>query len=226
MLELPDWPEMNRNSNRPAKVRRPRQNFRKSQSAARRSVTTALTPVQFESNIRTHHRYRFVATAGATVSITDTALLGAAGTMCTTVNAFVQSFFQSVRIKRVDVWSAPSAQGANSTCSVEWFGFGNSPNIENSDTSLSVAKNAHVSCKPPANSLAAFWQKATGTNLFTLTFGTNAIVDVILDLIQSDEETVPTAIVVATGVVGHVYYLALDNATGHNLVPVSLNTTF
>ncbi len=217
---------MNKNLFQSAKVRGPRQNPRKQQKSTRRSAATDLSPIQFESNVRSHHRYRFVATAGATVSITDTALLGAAGTMCTTANAFVQSFFQSVKIKRIEIWGAPSAQGAASTVSVEWFGFGNSPNVEFSDTTLSVTKNAHVSCTPPAMSLASFWQKATGTNLFTLVVGTNSIVDIVLDTILSDEETVPTAIAVATGVVGHVYYLALDNATGHNLVPVSLNTTF
>lgn len=206
------------------KVGRTIKTSRKPQGPARRSVADG--PTQFSSNVRLTHKYRFIATAGATVSITDTGLLAAAGTMCTTTNAFVQSFFQSVKIKSVKIWSAPSAQGSNTTCSVEWFGFGNSPNLEFSDTTLSVMKNAFVSCVPPVNSLASFWQKATGTNLFTLVFGANAIIEIDLELILSDEETVPTAIVVATGVVGHIYYLALDNATGHNLVPVSLNTTF
>lgn len=217
---------MNQMNQRSAKVRGPRQNPRKQRRPAGSSAATSLNPVQFESNVRSHHRYRFTATSAGTYVITDTALLGASGTMCTTVNAFVQSFFQSVKIQKIEVWGAPAAQGSNSTVSVEWFGFGNSPNIEFSDTTLSVTKNAHVSCRPPAQSLASFWQKATGTNLFTIVCGANAIIDIVLDTILSDEETVPTAIVVATGVVGHVYYLSLDNATGHVLTPVSLNTTF
>jgi len=132
---------------------------------------------------------------------------------------------QSFKIKRIEIWSAPASQGSNATCSVEWFGFGNSPNIEESDTTLSVTKNAYISCSPPKTSLAAFWQKATGTALFKLVCPVGSIIDLIVDTILTDDEAVTSASVV-TGVLGTVYYLYLDNVTGTlSLQPVSLVST-
>jgi len=214
----------NRNQ-KAAKGRGPRQNPRKPNGATRRS--SAMAPVQFESNVRSHHRYRFTATAAATTTFTDSSVVACLGSVCTATNSTVVSVFRSFRIKRIEVWSAPASQGANSTCSVEWFGFGNSPNIEFSDTTLSVSKNAHISCTPPANSLAAFWQKATGVGLFILTVPAGSIVDMIVDTILNDEDGANQVVAVATGTLGNSYYLALDQQLGtHNFVPISLNTTF
>jgi len=205
----------------------PRQNLRNQLGQTRRSAGN-LSPVQFESNVRSHHRYRFTATAGVVGKvITDTSVVGSLGGVVTVLNTAVVAIFQSFRIKRLEMWSAPSAQGSNATCSVEWFGFGNSPNTEFSDTTLSTAKNAVVSCKPPANALASFWQKATGTPLFILTCPAGTIVDLILDTILSDDEGAGTVVTIASGSLGALVYLALDQVTGtHNFVPVSLVTTF
>jgi hypothetical protein len=185
-----------------------------------------MNPPQLNTNVRVSHKYRFTATAAQNGAITDSQLLGVCGGLCTVVNSVVTLMAESAKIRKVEVWSAPSAQGSNSTCSVDWVGYQNSPNIEESDTTLSVAKNAHVVCSPPKSSLAAFWQKATGTALFTLVCPANSIVDITLDYILSDQEATLTSVAVATGVLGHIYYLALDGTTTHNLVPVSLNTTF
>lgn len=221
---------MSSRSNRLGANSRPSKRGRKLQRPARRSAAIGLqNPPQFESNVRSRHKYRFTMTAAASTTFTDSSFNNCLGGVCTVVNTTVTSFVQSFIIKRIDLWAAPAAQGNNATCSVEWFGFGNSPNIEHSDTTLSVARNAHVSSVPPAQSLAAFWQKPTGTNLCIISGGAGTIVDVTLDLMLTDDEqtAVNRQVAVATGVLGTVYYLALDQVLGtHNFVPVSMVTTF
>jgi hypothetical protein len=207
---------------------RPLRNNKKSRNGNRRSTNqSGFSPPQFESNVRSHHRFRFVASAAeSNFAITDTSVLGAMGSMGTATNSAVTVLFRSFKIKRLEMWSAPPSQGTSATCSVEWFGFGNSPSVEHSDTTLSTAKNAHISAKPPSQSLAAFWQKSTSTNLFVLNFTAGTIIDLIVDLILNDDEAAAQTVAVATAVVGTVYYLALDQALGsHILVPVSLTTT-
>jgi hypothetical protein len=134
-------------------------------------------------------------------------------------------FTESFRIRRIEVWAAPASQGANSTVSLDWVGFNNSPNIEASDTTLSVTKNAHIVTTPPQNSLCHFWQKNTGTALFKLVCPINSIVDLTVDQVLSDQEVALETEGVATATLGLIYYLALDGPATNVLVPVSLNTT-
>jgi hypothetical protein len=200
----------------------PRQNPRKQQGSARRSAATG--PQQFESNVRFHHRFRYIAQGAVSENITDTQCVSTMGGVCTVNNTLITCWTQSFKVKRIEIWSAPASQGSTATCSVEWFGFGNSPNIEESDTSLSVSKNAYINSAPPPTSLAAFWQKATGTNLFKLTCPIGSIIDIVFDAILSDDEAVTTASV-AAGIVGTIYYLYLDNGGSDLIKPVSLVTT-
>jgi hypothetical protein len=180
---------------------------------------------QFQSNVRLRHRYRFTSTSGTATSITPTSLLCAAGTICTDTNVLVVSAFQSVKVRRVEIWSPPAAQGDSVTCSVEWTGFQNSPNVEHSDTSVSVAVPAHVSCSPPRNSLASFWQVASTTGLFVITAPTGSVIDVVLDLVMSDDESPAANAAVTTATINLSYYLSLDPNSTHRFVPVSLITT-
>jgi hypothetical protein len=183
-------------------------------------------PMQFESNVRIHHRFRYVAQGAlATVGITDTNCVSSQGAICTVAALTVTPWVLSTRIKRVDMWAAPAAQGQSATCSIEWFGFNNSPNIQESDTTLSVGKNAYLSSSPPDTSLASFWQKATGTQLFSLTCPSGTIIDIIYDSIIGDDETSDDINVAGAVVLGEIYYLALDHNNGDMLKPVSLTTT-
>jgi hypothetical protein len=201
-------------------------NPRRPQGPTRRNGK--LNPSQFESNVKGTHRFRFAATAAVTQkSITDSSVIGALGGFCTIVNNQVSCWVNSFRIKKIEVWGAPQTLGSPSTVSVEWFGFGNSPNLEISDTTLSVSQNAHVVTRPPPNALCHFWQKQTNTALFNLSCTANSIIDITVDYVLVDQDTAALAIAVAAGVVGTPYYLALDQQTGtHNFVPVSLATTF
>jgi len=183
-------------------------------------------PPSISSNIQMSHRYRFTSTSATPTNITVIGLLGAAGTMCTVANSLTSTLFESVRVKRVAMWSPPAAQGSSVTCSIEWFGGVNSNNKEVSDTSVSVATPAHVTSSPPQQSIASFWNKPQVLNLFLLTAPVGTIIDVDLDLIFSDDETTPQTYAVAAATLGTVYYLALDNVATHIYVPVSLTTTF
>jgi len=184
-----------------------------------------MTPPMISSNVRLSHRFRFVSTSGTATAITPTSLLGAAGTVGVIINSFVACINESVKLRSVEIWSPPAAQGGNATCSVDWVGFNNSPNVEVSDTTVSVAQPAHVRTAPPAQSLAAFWQVAGSGTLCTITAPTGSIIDVNLDLILSDDESALTTIAVTTDAVSVMYYLSLDPNATHRFTPVSLTTT-
>jgi hypothetical protein len=204
-------------------VRRARQN----KSSGMQSRAARMAPQQISSNIVLRHTYRFVSTSGLGTALTPTSLLCAAGTMGVVVNTQVNSFFASVRIRRIVIYTPPASQGSNATCSVDWVGFNNSPNIEQSDTTVSVAQPAIVSTSPPASSLASFWQVAGTATLCTLTAPTGSIIDVSLDLILTDDDAGTLAnSTVATAALGIVYYLSLDPNATHRYTPVSLTTTF
>lgn len=183
-------------------------------------------PSQVESNVRVKHQYRFLATNAFNGSITDTSVIMSLGGIVTATNTTLTGWAAAYKIKSVEVFAAPPAQGQSATVSVEWFGFQNSPNLEYSDTSVSTAKNAHIRSAPPKESLCAFWQKYTGTNLFKIICPANSIVTLNVDYLLSDGDAAPAQLAIASGALGNIFYLALDNATGHDLVPIAMTTTF
>jgi len=185
-------------------------------------------PPMFRSNLIFSHKFRFSASAAFSAGISAPDVIACCGGIATTVAA-ITCWANSVRLKRIAVWAAPSTLGASATVSVNWIGNQNTPNTEVSDTSLSTAQNAHVSCVPPANSIASFWMNTASADLlFTLVVPQGGIVDLDLEIVLADQNSPPDVVVVATAVIGRTYYLALDQATAgtHVLVPVSLATTF
>jgi hypothetical protein len=182
-------------------------------------------PPQFNSNVEVVHRYRFLSTSGTSTAITSQSLLLAAGSVCYAANANVVSFFGSVKVQSVSVWSPPASQGSASTCSVDWEGLANSPNREVSDSSVSVATPARIVSAPPPMSLASFWQTQSATTLFTLTAPVGSIIDVKLSLIAQDDDVASAATAVTTGTLAAVYYLSLDPNATHRYTPISLTTT-
>jgi hypothetical protein len=186
-----------------------------------------LNPPMLSSNVRTTHKFRFIANAAFSDTITSKCCFGAAGGIGTVTNSTVSFCYESMRLLKVEAWSPPATQGASSTISVEWLST-NSPSIEVSDTTVSVSQNAHISTRPPVGSLASFWQQIDTTfALFTLVCPINTVIDVTMELIQLDRSTVAASqTTVATVVLGTMYFLALDRNRGTNiLIPVSLNTT-
>jgi len=185
-------------------------------------------PPQIRSNPQLRHKYRFAVGSAGTYIITNSDVLLACGVICTTANSVVTGIFSSFRIRSIEVWGGfvgSSTSNAPTTVAVNWNG---APifvaNAEVSDTSVSSAYPAHIVARPPKNTNASFWQTASSNSLFDLVVPTNAMIDLEVDLIMSDNQDAVTG-TVTTGTLGTEYFLALDGAASNDLVPVSLNTT-
>jgi hypothetical protein len=185
-------------------------------------------PGQFKANVELNHAFRFYSTNGGLIAVTPTSILGAAGTMCTVGNTTVVTYANSFRINRIRIWGGAQVPATTvpTTVAVDWTGLGNSPSREVSDTTVSNAFPAFIDTSPPPNSLAAFWQTASSTTIFTLKCPVQSVVEVHLTLILADgnPDSEGTAITVATGTQGSTYWLALDST--HIYPPISLVTTF
>jgi hypothetical protein len=154
-------------------------------------------------------------------------MLCASGTVGIIAATLVASPFYSVKVNYVEMWAPPASQGASSTVSINWES-PNAPNVEISDTTVSVAVPAHLKCKPPSHSLAAFWQNVGSGTIFSLVAPVGTIIDVSLSLVMFDEDdgsTTPATSAVATATLGLVYYLSLDPNATHRYAPVALTTT-
>jgi hypothetical protein len=200
--------------------RRARQNKRSGSSQSR--------PTQIASNIMLSHRFRFTSSSATPTSISTASLLCAAGTVAIDVMAnTLSSFYESVRVRQVSIYAPAAAQGTFATCSVEWVSTNQGNNQEVSDTSNSVSQPAHISASPPRMSLASFWSSLRNPGaLFTIIAPPGSIIDVLVDLILSDDEQGYnfTYTSTATPILGNVYYLSLDNQTSNLYTPVSLTT--
>lgn len=205
-------------------------NSRKGNKNSRKGMSNlnnkgSFDPPQIMTNVIVNHRYRFRATAAFSGAISQLQVLSSLGTMGTVANTTVAHLFKSFRLKNIEIWAPPPSQGATVTTSVEWLGVGNSPNLEVSDTHVSVSRPAYLKTAPPPQSLASFWQISAGANLFNLVAPVGAIIDISYEMIMVDQTSASTTVGAATVTLGQVYYLALDHGTSDLLVPVSLTTT-
>jgi hypothetical protein len=204
------------------KGRRPKRNRASNNGLSMRGIR----PSQISSNPRMRHKFRFGAgSSGAgTYNITNNDILLASGGLCTVTNSTITAIFASFRVIFVEAWAMAGA--APATVSINWNG---TPvfvsNGEVSDTSVSPAYPAHIMARPPRESNAAFWQTASTGTLFVLVVPNDTVIDVMLDLVMSDNQDVDTVTGVTTASLGTEYFLALDGAASNQLVPQSLNTT-
>jgi len=185
----------------------------------------AMRAPQLSSNIVVRHRFRFLSTSANATPITGVTLGGAAGTRTAVVNTSVGVLSDYVRLQRITILAPPASQGSAASCSINWAGT-NSPDIESSDTTNSVASPARVSNAPPARSLASFWHATTDSStLCTLVAPVGSIIDVDVAFVLSDSGTVTQTLAVSTAASDTTYYLALDGPTTNLYTPVSLTTT-
>lgn len=187
-----------------------------------------LQPSQIISNITWNHTFRFSSSGAFTSPITVFNIFGVAGSIGIIAGppgfGQVSCIASSFKINYVELWGMTGASG--STLSIDWVGGVNSPNKEYSDTTLSTAFPAHLRCKPPKLSIAAFWQRPNVAPMFTLTSTSSTVIDLNLSIIMNDTNVVPTAFnpVLTVIVLGVQYYGYLDGIGGPGaLVPVSLN---
>lgn len=185
-----------------------------------------MKPPAFEANGSVSSRRRFVASAPFTGTIIDTALLCAMGGICTTTNGVLTSICATSKIKYIEMWSPPPAQGSSSTISLEWFGTFKKSSVI-TDTSINPMEPAYLKAKPPKGSSTSFWTSSVGQNLFRLTIPTGTIIDIQLTGMFADSQSLASQLVIATGTNTVVYYSYLDaQIPSHVLVPQGVNSTF
>jgi hypothetical protein len=190
------------------------------------NVGRIIHPPQLKTNVQLTHTYRFMCNNNGTYNITPDTLLLAAGCVGSVTNTTVVGIFASCRINYLEMWAPPASQGQLSTISCEWLGLTpNEPNIEVSDSSVSVAYPAYLRAKPPMRSLGCFWQTTNGNDICQLTVPSGTLIDVSLSLVMFDQDLARPSSAVATAVVGEIYYLALDGPSSNHLTPIAMATT-
>jgi len=177
--------------------------------------------------VQVRRTFRFSSSGFASTIYDDDAvfLAGAVGKVTNTTLAVLGL---SAKIHRVSIWAPPASQGANTTCSIQWFSAdGVKLAGEVTDTTMSTATPAYVTGTPPKGSLASFWVGNSGNAIFNLVAPAGSIVDVDATVVLNDRATALDTIGVSTAVLGQLYWVALDLSDGtHTLTPVSLPTTF
>jgi hypothetical protein len=177
----------------------------------------------FIPTLKLSHKFRFLnGTNSGTFTITRARLLNLY--LVATSTTTTARLMEAVRLRRVEVWTNPTALGAApASCSLEWLGVQGSSTVT-SDTTMGVTP-AHIVCLPPRDSSDVWWS-ISNTNetdpLFTLILAANSVVDVTLDLRMVEQEA-PFAGDIPTGaVLGTVYGDYLDGIGSAMLAPVGL----
>jgi len=198
----------------------------KRRQAKRKMAVVHKQPPQLKTNVELHHTYRFRANSSFSGQITTSQIVGSLGAVCSVANTTVVALGASFKITRIEMWAPPASQGTDVTVSCEWVSFGNTVTREVSDTSMSTSIPAHISAKPPRNSLVSFWQLSNaGTGFFNLVAPVGTVIDLSVSWIMQDQDLATLSITIAAGTLGKVYYLPLDHPTAGGtgvLQPVSL----
>lgn len=179
-------------------------------------------PPQYIANVVTTKTWRFCPTVTGAYTITAAKLCGLLSYASTTTA--IHQVYESVRIHYIRVWGAAGSTTAVGSVSVTYFGqnLGSAgANSTISDTTVGATRVAAIHAPPPRDSQAAQWQSGqtnVGTvNLFEVNCPAGGVIDVHLSMkVSHNLRTVGTnnATLGIAGVVGQLYYLALDNAYG------------
>jgi hypothetical protein len=191
-----------------------------------KSKSEDFKPPQLKTNVKYSHRYRFISNSADVQNVTSKALIGACGVQADTTSTS-HAIVQSIQVIAVSMWSPVPSQGSSTTCSVNFYGGDQAPNINYSDTSVSVTAPAVVHCRPPKNSSASFWQNQNvDVDLFNIIAPLGTIIDVTVNAVLSNNELgAGLAFAVSGATVGFMYFGGLDeNVTGSNFPPVSLTS--
>ncbi len=155
--------------------------------------------------------------------------IGAAcGGICTVVNSVHTMWASSIRVHSLSVWN-PGSTTVQNSAQVVWFGVGtlqakDEGKIASIPTGITVT--APVNSKPPRQSLAWDWQTTvSNTNtLFQLIVDAGCVIDMAVSFTLGNNLGIH-ATTIATGVLGTIYYLALDGPSSNKLVAQGVPTT-
>lgn len=170
-------------------------------------------PADISTDVLIRHTFRFVASTNGTY-VVGTKSLTALLSVCYTPNTAVRGLFYAARVNSVEVWAPPGAVGGFASIQCRWSGGTFGADVLRNDCSVSQAEPAHLMCRPPPRTTAAYWSNNDAPGpLFALGLATNSIVDLDVSLIVCNSSTtVVTA--VSAGTDGYTYAMALDSQGG------------
>jgi hypothetical protein len=181
-------------------------------------------PPAFIPTLKLTHKFRFVNAGGTTVSITRKNLLNLVLT-ATTATTTVR-LIEAIRLKKVELWTQPTALGnAPITVQLEWLGE-NSPSTVTSDTTMGV-RPAHIRSIPPSASSNRWWSMSGSLEtdvLFSIQCPANTYCDLTAELRLVEQEAPTAGDVPAGAAVGQLYGDYLDGIAGGAWVPIGLVT--
>jgi len=198
----------------------------------------ASLPPPLQAVVTVHHVFRFVVTTagaitGTPVTIDGGGLAGALGGTCSVVNSNLTTWASSIRLHRVSIWPSAVAVGTLSPQpEVIWY----SPsNAVEKDTSVErvlpagITQTAPVHSRPPKGSFCGMWMNPV-VNVTNILFGLTyvpggSVIDLDVSFTMSNNMGT-LGRVIATGVLGTIYYLYLDGSTRHGLIPAGKPSTF
>jgi len=181
-------------------------------------------------SVHVNHTYRFRFSAALSQEAVGLGgLLGAMGTIGRTVNATVANIFSSCKVNSVTLWP-PATSAALDGITLDWLGAAGYLPDEGWDVTIpdGITMTRAMRVIPPRNSLASDWLNsgtiALGTTIFTLTGPEGTILD--LNISGRMANVVGCSnFAVAVGVVGTMYYLALDGPSQNKVQPVGIPST-
>jgi len=184
-------------------------------------------PPQFRSQIEVSRRWRFQQLGSSSyaygIARSDLLNLLMVNLSGTTNNS---RLIAGVKIRRIEMWgiSNGSTTQNTGTISVEWLSqFG--PSLEVSDTAIPSIRPPYLTATPPAQSAASFWS-LTGKNESEVLFNvagslSGSIMDIFLDVIFYDGESVVNITTTNAGTAGQLYMGTLPGSAPTTFVPVS-----
>jgi hypothetical protein len=193
-----------------------------------RVVNGVLLPPMIQTSIHLLRRTtRFVSTSASATSIQVRGLLASLGCVCYTVNAAMRTLFSSVRLLKVEIWTEPTNASADNS-SLVWVPTNvNEPDFEYVDANMGTSLVGHQIHVPPKDSKSAWWHNTASETdvIFSISCPIFSVIDVTVEATSSNNEN-GSAVAIATGIVGNIYYGALDAASTHRYPPTGLPTTF
>lgn len=172
------------------------------------------------------HKFRFKASAALVnvqMQTSDFLQLLAVANTTTTASSLISAF----RIRRVSIWGPPAADLIPVTVSLEYNQTSSAGSVGQRprlflDTSVGATEVACVSAKPPPQSAASMWQlystQASSGGAFILNGPVNSVVDVQMDFILQNGETVIANLATTAATVGRVYGGYLDGPPSTSLL--------
>jgi len=168
-------------------------------------------PPPIDPQLRQEMRLRFTCTTAAVAKvITWQNLLDTIIVATSAITAV--DLFDTVKIKKVEVWAVPVQGNAPQAVRVQFGGVQGSPSGSGrvfSDTSMGVTP-AHVLAVPEKLSTDAMWQLSNAYTAFLLTCPVAAVIDVVVSFRTIQNVAVVAAAVPAAATVGEMYFRGLD----------------